>query len=82
MTLHLIHESDLAEILDKPIEWVASHRRKDHWPHINFGRFDKRYTDQQIAQILAMYEVAPKTKVEATALDIAAGLTKRARRSA
>lgn len=81
MTVHLTRESDLAEQLDKPVDWVAFHRCRDHWPHINLGRFDKRYTDQQIAQILAMYEVAPKAKAEATALDLAAGLTKRARRA-
>jgi hypothetical protein len=81
MTVHLTRESELAKMLDKPAQWVALHRRKDHWPHIDLGRFDKRYTPQQIAQIIAMYEVTPAANKPTVELDLADGLTKRARRA-
>lgn len=76
MTIHLTRESDLAEQLDKPVDWIAKRRRRDRWPHVRLGRFDVRYTDTQIEEIVAQYVVAPKVP-EASAAGLADGLTKR-----
>lgn len=76
MSLHLTTEADFADMLGKPEAWVAERRRRKGWPHVRLGRFDIRYTDRHIEQIIAECEVKPAAKVQATSF----GQTQRSQR--
>ena len=53
----LITEPELAERLLIDVEKVAKLRRAKKWPHVRLGRFDVRYTEAQVEQIIASLEV-------------------------
>lgn len=59
--MKLTTEAALAEDFDLTSEKVAELRRRHRWPHVRLGRFDVRYTDEQVAAIVAMetVKVAP-----------------------
>lgn len=52
-------EAELAEVLQIDADRAATLRRAHKWPHVRLGRFDVRYTDQQVAAIIAMQTVKP-----------------------
>lgn len=58
-SVKLTTETALAAMLDKSEEWVAERRRRKGWPHVRLSRFDVRYTDRQIEQIIAWHTVTP-----------------------
>lgn len=58
--MNLRTEADLAEFLAIDAAKAADLRRRHSWPHIRLGRFDVRYTDAQVDQVLAIESVAPK----------------------
>ena len=53
----LTTEAALAEEFSLAPEKVAELRRRHQWPHVRLGRFDVRYTDEQVAAIVAMETV-------------------------
>lgn len=55
----LTTEAALAEDFGLTPEKVAELRRRHQWPHVRLGRFDVRYTDEQVAAIVAMQTVKP-----------------------
>ena len=61
--MNLTTEAQLAEQFGIPVEKVSELRRKHRWPHVRLSRFDVRYTDVQVEQIVAMHSEAPKSKV-------------------
>ena len=53
--MKLTTEAELAaDVLRIPAAKAAELRRVKKWPHVRLGRFDVRYTDDQVAQIVAM----------------------------
>lgn len=58
--MNLTTEPQLAEQFGLTVEKVAELRRRHRWPHVRLGRFDIRYTDAQVEQIVAMHSEAPK----------------------
>jgi len=82
MSLNLTRESDLADQLGWSEAKTAEKRRREKWPHINFGRFDKRYTDAQIEQIIAMHAVTPGKPKTGPAIVIEGQTERSKRRSA
>lgn len=58
MKLHTEH--DLAELLTIEPAKAAELRRRNNWPHVRLGRFDVRYTDSQVEQIIASQSVTAK----------------------
>lgn len=62
--MRLTTEADLAAEFGIPAERAAELRRAKKWPHVRLGRFDVRYTDEQVAQIVAMQSVTPKQSVK------------------
>ena len=61
--MRLTTEADLAEDFGLTPEKAAELRRHHQWPHVRLGRFDVRYTDEQVAAIVDMETVktsAPK----------------------
>lgn len=56
--MNLTNEVDLAVMFDITAEKAAELRQKQKWPHVRLTRFDVRYTDDQIAQIVASRSVA------------------------
>lgn len=66
--MRLTSEADLAAAFGLDEDKVAELRRSQHWPHVRLTRFDVRYTDAQIEQIVAMRTVAaPKARPEKSA---------------
>lgn len=53
--MNLTTEADLAAGWGLPTDKVAALRRKHHWPHVRLGRFDIRYTDDQVADIVRLH---------------------------
>lgn len=81
--MKLTTEKDLAErVLQIPVEKAAELRRRHRWPHVRIGRFDVRYTDEQVVQIVEMH-TAVSEPVKKTSTPTITGQTARsARRSA
>jgi hypothetical protein len=81
--MNLTSADDLAAQFGVTIEKLHDLRKRYHWPCVHLGRFDIRFTEAQIEQIVAMHSEAPKPREQAAAP--AAGLTARSaarRRSA
>jgi hypothetical protein len=78
--MKLTTEAELAEDFGITPERAAELRNKRKWPHVRFGRFDVRYTDAQVEQIVKMQSETPKAVAPAPV----AGQTQRSasRRSA
>lgn len=80
--MNLTTETQLAEQFGLDIEKASELRRRHNWPHVRLGRFDVRYTDAQVEQIVALHTSAPKSESGAATVP---GQTKRSiarRRSA
>lgn len=67
MSAALITEAELAvDVLRLNSESEAAElRRKHKWPHVRLGRFKVRYTEDQVAAIVAMQTTKPN-KPQAT----------------
>lgn len=77
--MKLTTDTQLAEQFGLTVDKLHDLRKRHGWPHVRLSRFDVRFTDEQIQQIVASRSVAA-TK---TFKGLAAGLTSRsARRSA
>lgn len=78
--MRLTTDAQLAEQFGITVDKLHALRKQNSWPFVRLGRFDIRFTDAQIAQIVDSQTVAPSGK-KVTA---ATGLTGRsaARRSA
>lgn len=50
--MNLTTDTDLAARFGLPLERFHEMRRRKGWPCVRFGRFDIRFTDEQIAQII------------------------------
>lgn len=64
MSAALITEAELAvDVLRLNSESEAAElRRKHKWPHVRLGRFKVRYTEDQVAAIVAMQTTKPKAE--------------------
>ncbi|HET7386115.1 MAG TPA: hypothetical protein VFJ19_05545 [Nocardioidaceae bacterium] len=58
--MRLTPEPDLAEQFGVTEDRLRKLRLKHRWPHVRLSRFDVRYTDAQVEQIVAQMTVAPK----------------------
>lgn len=77
--MNLTSDSDLADILGISLPKLHELRKRHGWPHVRVDRFTFRFTDEQIAEIVASRTVKGAKALKGTA----AGLTERsARRSA
>lgn len=80
MTLALITEADLAaNVLGIPEDRAARLRRDKRWPHVRLGRYDIRYTEEQVAQIVAMQSRTSERRGSGPAI---AGQTSRSKKAA
>jgi hypothetical protein len=77
MSTALRTESALADLLDVTPEKAAELRRRHKWAHVRLGRFDVRYTDTQVEQVIASMTVTPKRAEKPSA----SGLSSRSRRA-
>lgn len=53
--MDLTTETQLAEQFGIKPERAAELRNKHHWPHVRLGRFDVRYTEEQVRQIVDLH---------------------------
>lgn len=76
--MNLTTDVALAEQFGVTVEKLHALRKRHNWPCVKFGRFEVRFTDAQVEQIVASHTIKP-TKAAAKET----GLTERsARRSA
>lgn len=59
MTTELHTDTDLAARFGIDVERLHILRRRHGWPCVKLGRFDVRFTDAQVDQIVAQMTVAP-----------------------
>lgn len=74
--MKLTSEVELAEEFGMPVEKLRDLRQRKRWPHVRLSRFDIRFTDAQVAEIVAKHTVKP-TVPTAEAVAAKTGLTKR-----
>lgn len=60
--MRLTSEAELAAQWDLTCEKAAQLRQTQKWPHVRLTRFDVRYTDEQIAQIVRDHSVSVPAK--------------------
>lgn len=86
--MNLISDAELAERFGITVAKLHELRKRHHWPHVKLGRFEVRFTEDQVEQIVDRHAVTPAAPVpfaEAVAGTSLAGQTKRSasrRRSA
>lgn len=73
MTEPLATLNDLAGQMKMPLSTVTDIAAKEGWPHVKIGRA-KRFTPEQVAQIIATHTVIAKAQENVVEL---AGQTKR-----
>ena len=59
--MNVLTPDELADKLSITTKKLHELRRKHRWPCLKFGRFDVRFTDAQVDQIVAQMTVAPST---------------------
>lgn len=60
--MNVYTEAELADILKiDDVAKVAEFRRRLHWPHVKIGRFEVRFTEAQVEQILRQQTVQTVT---------------------
>jgi len=80
--MNLTTEADLAaDVFHLPEQKVAELRRQHSWPHVRLGRFDIRYTDEQVAAIVEMHTKRPGANTNPSAKGLP-GQTPRSQRRA
>jgi hypothetical protein len=53
---------DLAASFGITVKKLHELRKRHHWPFVRLGRFEIRFTDEQVREIVAAQSVAPATK--------------------
>lgn len=77
--MNLTTPETLAETFGITAEKLHELRKRHHWPHVRLGRFEIRFTDAQVEQIVAMHSEAPKK--QAAPLKVAGQTARSASRS-
>jgi hypothetical protein len=72
--VNLVTDAELAEKFRITVERLHTLRRRNHWPFVQLGRFDIRFTEQQVEQIVALHSEAP-AKVAPTRVPAVTGQT-------
>lgn len=59
----LITDGELAEQFGIPVEKLHDLRKRNRWPFVRLGRFEIRFTPEQVEQIVALHSEAPAVEV-------------------
>jgi hypothetical protein len=57
--MNLTSADDLAAQFGVTVEKLHDLRKRYHWPHVRLGRFNIKFTDEQVAEIVAMQSRTP-----------------------
>lgn len=80
--MKLTTEAQLAEDFGIDAEKAAELRRTKKWPHVRLGRFDVRYTDDQIARIVELQTPTAKKSAKQASAPVTGQTARSAARSA
>ena len=58
--MNLTTDAQLADQFGISTDKLHALRKQHRWPHVRLGRFDIRFTDAQVEQIVAMHSETPK----------------------
>lgn len=75
--MNLTTPEDLAAKFGVTVERLHELRKRQSWPHVRLGRFEIRFTDAQVEQIIATNSVTPAKSTAGNS-----GLTERSARRA
>jgi len=53
--MKLLTDAELAEAMKIPVEHLHRLRKRYHWPCVRLGRWEYRFTDEQVEQIIAQH---------------------------
>lgn len=53
----LITEEQLADLFALDVDKLRELRRRERWPHVRLGRFEIRYTADQVSAIIVSHTV-------------------------
>lgn len=74
----LITDARLAEEFGISLEKLHTLRKRHHWPCVKLGRFEYRFTPDQVEHIVALHTDVPKAPSSERAAPVSiAGQTKR-----
>lgn len=68
MNAPLKKHADVAKLLDLPLSTTVELRKREGWAHVRLGKA-VRFTDEQVAEIIAAHTVTPDAKPEAPAFE-------------
>jgi len=54
--------AEVAEMFGMPLDKFLEKRQREGWPHVRLGRQNVQFTDEQIAEIVAMQTRSPGRK--------------------
>lgn len=66
--MNLTSDTDLADQFGITVGKLHELRKRHNWPHVRLGRFEVRFTDVQIEQIVAAQTVQPTKAADPTGL--------------
>lgn len=84
MSAPVYTDRELADRLSISVQKLHELRKRHDWPHVRLGRFDFRFTEEHVAQILERHQAGGK-RPESVATPAVTGQTARSasrRRSA
>lgn len=73
--MNLLTDAELAERMTLELEKFHQLRKRHGWPCVRLGRFEYRFTEAQVEQIIAMHSEGPKKKAAPAAGGVVPGQT-------
>lgn len=67
MSTKLHTPEDVAEMLKLDVETFLALKKRNGWVGVKFGRFNLRFTDAQVADIVAKHTETPQAGIRPTA---------------
>ncbi len=80
--MNMTTPAELADLLKIDEREVEALRRRHRWPHVKAGRKNIRFTDTQVAAIVAMLTVEPSTDADVDLSSLAMAQTARSKKRA
>lgn len=77
-SFRLTTDVQLAAEFEITVEKLHELRKRNHWPFVRLGRFDIRFTDQQVEQIVAAQSVVPGKQPATSGLTVRSASHRRA----
>ena len=68
--MDLLTDAQLAEMFEVEVDHLHRLRKRHNWPCVKLGRFDYRFTQGQVEQIIAKHTISSRKSTGAKPLGI------------